>query len=282
MNEFIEVINQIKPKNNLNFPIADTIDLIGGYIQVNLLDDMYALPDSKKRDGMLCYVKENDVIYKLCDNKWDKFQYCNIQLDLETEGGQLTEEQYNDVLKNDIFLINNSIALCKDIKTNNIYVSVIINSTLYVINIAMDESRDWTIFNRIDLSYFIPKSSIVQHTGEGEQLLMSQKAVTHLINPIQNYLSNLIGSDQNLTIMQISNDVVEYKNFETPIQTIESISDFYSGTISEFFRLLLSQDMYINARLNNIPDNIPNNIATTDYVDNAINSAIILSLNTDV
>ena len=278
MNEFIEVINQIKPKNNLKFPIADTIDLIGGYIQVNLLDDMHTLPDSKKRDGMLCYVKENDTIYKLCGNEWNKFQYCNIQLYLENEGGQLTEEQYNDVLKNDIFLINNSIALCKDIRTDNIYVSVIINSTLYVISIAMDESRDWTIFNRIDLSYFIPKSSIVQHTGEGDQLLMSQKAVTELINSIQDYLSNLVGSDQDLTIRQISDNVIEFKNFETSTQPVEGIFDFYSGTIYEFLRLLLSQDMYINTKLNNIPDNI----ATTYYVDIAIADAITNTLNTAV
>lgn len=63
MNKYIEVISQIKPKNNLTFPIADTRDLIGGCIQVDTILDRDSIDGSKIRVGMLCYVKDTDTVY---------------------------------------------------------------------------------------------------------------------------------------------------------------------------------------------------------------------------
>ena len=61
MNEYIEIVNQIKQKNNSDFPIADVNDLKGGYIQVDNLSQMNAfLFTSKLKEGMLCYVKDVD------------------------------------------------------------------------------------------------------------------------------------------------------------------------------------------------------------------------------
>ena len=58
MNEYIEVIGQLKPKNNANFALADVNDLRGGYIQVTNMSDMEAfLSTNKLKEGMLCYVK---------------------------------------------------------------------------------------------------------------------------------------------------------------------------------------------------------------------------------
>ena len=59
MNEYIEVISQIKPKNNQTYAIADVNDLRGGYIQVETISEMQAfLATNKLKEGMLCYVKE--------------------------------------------------------------------------------------------------------------------------------------------------------------------------------------------------------------------------------
>ena len=61
MNEYIEIISQLKPKNNRNFPLADVNDLKGGYIQVDTIAEMEAfLLTTKLKEGMLCYVK-NDL-----------------------------------------------------------------------------------------------------------------------------------------------------------------------------------------------------------------------------
>jgi hypothetical protein len=58
MNEYIELISQLKPKNNGNFPIADVNDLKGGYIQVDTIAEMQTfLYTNKLKEGMLCYVK---------------------------------------------------------------------------------------------------------------------------------------------------------------------------------------------------------------------------------
>ena len=58
MNEYIEVIGQLAPKNNRNFAIADVNDLKGGYIQVDAISEMQAfLSTNKVKEGMLCFVK---------------------------------------------------------------------------------------------------------------------------------------------------------------------------------------------------------------------------------
>lgn len=74
MNRFIEVISQIKPKNNGSFPIADTIDLIGGYIQVDTVEDMHNHNISKLREGMLCYVQQDKSLYIFQNNNWSKYE----------------------------------------------------------------------------------------------------------------------------------------------------------------------------------------------------------------
>jgi|JTFP01.1.fsa_nt_gb hypothetical protein len=65
MGEFIELIGQLKPKNNGNFPIADTTDLIGGYIQLDYVAQLNEyLNTGKVRQGMLAYVTETNRIYQ--------------------------------------------------------------------------------------------------------------------------------------------------------------------------------------------------------------------------
>lgn len=72
MGEFIELIGQLKPKNNGNFPIADANDLIGGYIQISTIAELNALLNSKKvRQGMLAYVIETNQIYQYRSGIWN-------------------------------------------------------------------------------------------------------------------------------------------------------------------------------------------------------------------
>ena len=60
MSEYIELISQLVPKNNGNFPLADVNDLKGGYIQVDTIAEMEAfLLTTKLKEGMLCYVKSD-------------------------------------------------------------------------------------------------------------------------------------------------------------------------------------------------------------------------------
>ena len=75
MNKFLEIINELRPKNGQNFAIADVNDLRGGYIQVTTIAERDAfLLTNKLKYGMLCYVKEvpddtHMFIYR--GNQWE-------------------------------------------------------------------------------------------------------------------------------------------------------------------------------------------------------------------
>ena len=79
MNEYIELISQLKPKNNGNFPIADVNDLKGGYIQVDTIAEMQTfLYTNKLKEGMLCYVKTditNQHMYQYLNTIWQPWAY---------------------------------------------------------------------------------------------------------------------------------------------------------------------------------------------------------------
>ena len=65
MGKFIELIGQLKPKNNGNFPIADVNDLKGGYIQLETVTQLNEHTNSGKvKQGMLAYVAETNGIYQ--------------------------------------------------------------------------------------------------------------------------------------------------------------------------------------------------------------------------
>ena len=86
MNEYIEVISQIKPKNNGNFPIADVNDLKGGYIQVDTIQQMQEFPKAKLKEGMLCYVADDMLgifgqlrVLEEVQQLFKQFQHLQIQ-----------------------------------------------------------------------------------------------------------------------------------------------------------------------------------------------------------
>lgn len=75
MSQYIEVIAQLKQKNNADFPLADVNDLKGGYIQVETMQEMEAfLQTSKLKEGMLCYVKQTQDdthMFQYRDGTWN-------------------------------------------------------------------------------------------------------------------------------------------------------------------------------------------------------------------
>lgn len=79
MNEYIEIISQIKPKNGAKFAIADVNDLRGGYIQVSTISEMEAFRQTDKlKDGMLCYVKnttDKNHMFQYLNNTWTVWNY---------------------------------------------------------------------------------------------------------------------------------------------------------------------------------------------------------------
>lgn len=71
----VEIISELKQKNGQKFPIVDTNNIKGGFYQVDTIVERDAIPDIRKRDGMLCFVKNDpDKIYtyQWNDGRWTK------------------------------------------------------------------------------------------------------------------------------------------------------------------------------------------------------------------
>ena len=61
----IELISEIKQKNDGVFPLVDANNVRGGVYSVISLQDRNNIPAVRKKQGMLCYVQEVDKYYKL-------------------------------------------------------------------------------------------------------------------------------------------------------------------------------------------------------------------------
>lgn len=70
----IELIDQIKQKNNGTFPLIDSNDIKGGYYQVSSIEARDNIPAERIKIGMLCYVESTDTIYRLKSSGWSSFQ----------------------------------------------------------------------------------------------------------------------------------------------------------------------------------------------------------------
>lgn len=77
MGKFIELIGQLKPKNDGNFPIADVNDLKGGYVQLENIGELESLVllTDKLKDGMLAYISEDSVIYQIRKTSVNSWTY---------------------------------------------------------------------------------------------------------------------------------------------------------------------------------------------------------------
>lgn len=64
----IELIATIKPKNNGNFPIVEDTDLKGSYRVVADVAGLNAIPDERKRAGMMVYQQDVNKLWKLDDS----------------------------------------------------------------------------------------------------------------------------------------------------------------------------------------------------------------------
>lgn len=63
----VYLIDTVRPKNDLSFPIALSNDLYGGLHFANSIQERNNIPQERRVPGMLCYVK-GDTYYRLVDN----------------------------------------------------------------------------------------------------------------------------------------------------------------------------------------------------------------------
>ena len=55
----IEIIGTLKQKNNGEFGLIDSNDVIGGFYQTDTLDERNSIPSTRRKEGMFCWVGSN-------------------------------------------------------------------------------------------------------------------------------------------------------------------------------------------------------------------------------
>ena len=55
----IEIISTLKQKNNGEFGLIDSNDIIGGFYQADTLDERNSIPFTRRKEGMFCWVGRN-------------------------------------------------------------------------------------------------------------------------------------------------------------------------------------------------------------------------------
>lgn len=126
MNEYIEVIGQLRPKNNSNFALADVNDLRGGYIQVTNVSEMEAfLSTNKLKEGMLCYVKnspDGNHMYQFYNGVWNVWK---VQGGGGGEGGGgmslVVVETLQELLDNESLRIKGQIVFVNELNELRFY-----------------------------------------------------------------------------------------------------------------------------------------------------------------
>ena len=66
----IPLISNITQSNDGEFWLVDSNAIYGGLYHVNNTSQMNNLPTARLKQGMLCYVKQDDAYYKYKDEQW--------------------------------------------------------------------------------------------------------------------------------------------------------------------------------------------------------------------
>lgn len=69
----IKLISNIEQANGQDFYLVDSNDVRGGMYYCDNSDDLNLIPSDRLRNGLLCYIEEDDKYYKFKDNEWKEF-----------------------------------------------------------------------------------------------------------------------------------------------------------------------------------------------------------------
>lgn len=63
----IELIGTLKQKNNGEFGLIDSNDIIGGFYQADTITERNSIPSQRRKEGMFCWVTSEKLVYQLVD-----------------------------------------------------------------------------------------------------------------------------------------------------------------------------------------------------------------------
>ena len=130
----VEIISELKQKNGQEFPVVDANNIKGGFYQVDTINERDAIPNVRKREGMLCFVKNDpDKIYtyQWSDNAWVKSKIGSGVEKIDT----VVDQQNLNPEPGDIIYIKETGQLLQ-------YTKDLIWNSLQTLHISDDEPED--------------------------------------------------------------------------------------------------------------------------------------------
>ena len=93
----IEIIGTLKQKNNGEFGLIDSNDIIGGFYQADTLDERNSIPFTRRKEGMFCWVGSNvNKVFQLVggttNDCWIEFKSGS-----SSSGGGTTIDGYSHI-----------------------------------------------------------------------------------------------------------------------------------------------------------------------------------------
>lgn len=219
MGEYIELIGQLKPKNNGNFPIADVNDLKGGYIQLETIIQLnHTLSTKKVKQGMLAYVEETNLIYQYQRGAWVTWAGGGGG---NSGGASITRVDFLEELEDDKLKISGQIVFVNEIK-----------------DLRYFNGTDWSSFSRIYVQPIPPedKGGIWIDTSDEKVFTDSNRTIQNLlqvISVLQKKMNRLEWVLENqLDFGDFTNNHYnEYDDYETPEEP--SYGDNIEGEVEE-------------------------------------------------
>ena len=92
----IEIIGTLKQKNNGEFGLIDSNDIIGGFYQTDTLDERNSIPSTRRKEGMFCWVGGNvNKVFQLVGGTTND---CWIEFKSDSSsGGGTTIDGYSHI-----------------------------------------------------------------------------------------------------------------------------------------------------------------------------------------
>ena len=92
----IEIIGTLKQKNNGEFGLIDSNDIIGGFYQADTLDERNSIPFTRRKEGMFCWVGSNvNKVFQLVGGTTND---CWIEFKSDSSsGGGTTIDGYSHI-----------------------------------------------------------------------------------------------------------------------------------------------------------------------------------------
>lgn len=199
----IEVISEITQKNNQTFPIANANNIKGGLYSVSTIEERDSIPESRRSEGMLCYVQDEQIYYSYIENKWIEAEFESNSVgipiySLDNIDEDAPDEYITIVKDNDLEQSN----ISRQIASDGTYVDILFSA---IRKLQSEVARLRNAF-RYGINSYTDKDTAISETLVGlenpdeEPLWAVEEEDLSLINSVTIGLGSGLEPDQNIDV----------------------------------------------------------------------------------